>query len=106
MSRSFITSMNHFLDEKGSIPQSLPKRARRFAENLGAIVVCVTAQPRPGSGTMMVPCWNKINRKQCSGMIDACIDLGSFNIFWHCLECGDHGSISGWKNTLWDGKHR
>ena len=103
MSRSFITNMSHFLDEKGNIPQSLPKRAKQFAENLGAIVACVTAQRSLGT---MLACWNKINRKKCSGIIDAGIELGSFNIFWHCLECGDHGSISGWENTFWDGTYR
>lgn len=97
--------MKHFLDEKGAIPQSLPKKARQFAENIGNIVACVTEQPGPDPKTIVL-CWNKINRKQCSGKIHAEIDLQYFDIIWHCLKCGDHGSISYWEHTFWDGKYR
>jgi hypothetical protein len=105
MSRAFITNMNHFLDEKGAIPPTIPKKSRKFAENLGHIVACVTSQPGSEPRTV-VHCWNKINRKPCPGKISAEIDLERLDIIWYCLKCGDHGSISGWEHTFWDGKYR
>lgn len=105
MSRSFITDMQHFIDEKGAIPESMPRQARQLAEKLGSIVACVTSQPST-LPKAVVSCWGKIKGKPCSGKIDAGIDLGSFNILWHCLKCGDNGSISNWEHTFWDDSHR
>ena len=105
MSRSFITNMKRVLDEQGSISQSIPKKARQLAENIGNVVACVTEQPGLAPKTL-VCCWNKINRKQCPGKIHAEIDLQRFEIIWYCLKCGDHGSISNWQHTFWDRKYR
>jgi len=100
MSRIFYNNMKLYLDSEGKI-LPLAKKTMNRAEHLGAIVEHVTEpssqQPRKG-----LFCWNKINRKACNGMIDACIDTGNFHIHWHCLKCGDHGSISHWEHTLWD----
>lgn len=101
MSRTFINNMTHFLNDKGNISERLPKRARALAERTGMIVSSVTHQPEKTSGTT-IPCWNRINKKQCGGNIAAGIELESFNILWHCLRCGDNGSINHWQNTLWD----
>ena len=46
MSRTFTTNLTHLLDEKGAIPGSLPKQAKKLAENLGSIVSNVTIEPR------------------------------------------------------------
>lgn len=97
--------MKSFIDEKGTILESISKRSKRFAQRLGTIVAYVTEQPKPYP-KKAVSCWNKINRKQCSGKIDAGIELGNFDILWHCLECGDHGSINHWEHTIWDGNYR
>lgn len=101
MSRTFISNMAHFLNDEGTIPELLPKRARAFAERLGAIVSSVTSQHENTSGAT-ISCWNRINKKRCDGNIAAGIELGSFNILWHCLRCGDNGSINHWQNTFWD----
>lgn len=105
MSRSFVTDIQHFIDEKGAILESMPRQAKQFIENLGNIVASVTGEPSALPKTV-VSCWNKINGKHCSGKIDAGIDLGSLNILWHCLKCGDNGSISNWEHTFWDGNYR
>ena len=105
MSRSFVTNMMHFLDEKGAIAQSLPKNAKRRAENFGLIVAWVT-NPVQLSAKPAVSCWNKINRKPCSGKIDAGIDVGNFDILWHCPVCGEHGSINYWQQSCWDVNYR
>lgn len=104
MSRSFVTNMTHFLDEKGAIAESMPKQAKRLAESFGQIVAYVTEAPRAIPKTAVL-CWNKINRKSCSGTIDAEIDIGSFDIIWHCIACGNHGSISHWQQSFWDGNY-
>jgi len=105
MSRVFISNMKDFMSESGAIAQSSPKRVQRLAVHLGKIVEYVTAQPELNH-QKIVSCWNKINKKRCSGKIDASIDLSSFDVLWHCLHCGDHGSIKHWEHTVWDGKHR
>ena len=105
MSRSYVNSMKHFLDEKGAISDTLPKPMKRLVEHLGLIVTYVSGEA-PSSREISVSCWNIIKRKKCSGKIDAGIDLVTSQIFWHCLVCGDHGSIRHWEQTPWDGHHR
>ena len=105
MSRYLITDMSHFLDKNGTIPESLPNKARTLSQRIGAIVLAVTEDPQTSQNTV-VPCWNTINRKKCTGLIDAGINLGYFNIIWYCLKCGDNGSITHWQQTPWDGKYR
>lgn len=105
MSRTLITNMNHFLDEKGAIPEALPPRARALAERLGQIVLSVTYRPA-STPKEPIKCWNRVNKKRCDGNIAAGIELESFNIIWQCLRCGDNGSINHWQNTFWDCGHR
>lgn len=105
MSKSYVTDLTHFLNEKGSIPDSLPKPAKKLAENLGNIVACVTREPRPSPKTY-VNCWGKLNKKRCAGKLNADLDFENFDIVWHCPECGDNGSISQWENSFWDCGHR
>tara|TARA_B110000879_G_scaffold146205_1_gene189725 strand:+ start:308 stop:619 length:312 start_codon:yes stop_codon:yes gene_type:complete len=97
MSRSLVTNVKHFIDEKGAIPESMPKPAKKLIENLGNIIVSVTTLPKTN-----VSCWNKINGKNCSGKIDADIDLENFDILWRCLKCKDNGLINNWEHTFWD----
>ncbi len=105
MSRTLISNITHFLDEKGAIPESLPNRARKLAEQLGHIVSSVTFQPNKIAATPLL-CAGMVSKKRCTGKIDAGIDMGNLDIFWHCLKCGDNDSISHWQNTFWDGGHR
>ena len=105
MSRTFTTNLTHLLDEKGAIPDSLPKQARNLAEKLGGIVSNATIEPRlaPRSN---VTCWGGTSKNKCHGDIDSSLDLESFNIFWYCLTCGDNGTISHWEDSFWDLGHR
>ena len=105
MSRAYVTNLAHFLDEKGALPLSLPKKARKLIENMGIIISSVTSKP-DSPLKIKLTCWSTLYKKRCIGKIDASIDARSFGIFWHCLECGNHGSISNWKNTFLDHGHR
>jgi len=101
MSRTFTTNLTHFLDEKGAIPDSLPKPAKGLAESLGAIVSNATIEPRLNP-RYSVACWGEVSQKKCHGNIDSSVDLDTFNVCWHCLECGDNGTISHWEDSFWD----
>lgn len=95
----------NFLDEKGSIPDSLPKSVKKLADRLGGIVSNATIEPRLNPRDN-VTCWGKLGKNKCHGSIDSSIDLNSMDIFWHCPECGDNGSISQWEGSFWDCGYR
>jgi hypothetical protein len=103
MSRSFAINMQNLTD-KNKCPELVSKRTQRQGEQFGSIVAYVTGSPTQTKNPVL--CWNKIKRKSCCGKIDASIEVGNFNILWHCLECGQHGSIYNWEQTPWDGAHR
>lgn len=105
MSRNFVTNVTYFLDDKGSLRETLPRQARKLAETLGTIITSVTTKPNLSPKTRLT-CWSTLRKKRCTGAIDASIELGTFAIIWHCLECGNHGSIYNWVNTIWDNGHR
>ena len=48
MSQTWVTNLTHFLDEKGAIPDALPKPARELAENLANLVANATIEPQLG----------------------------------------------------------
>ena len=105
MSRTFTTNLTHLLDEKGAIPDSLSKPAKKLVDNFSNIISNVTTEPRLNTQANLA-CWGKIGKKKCHGNIHASIDLDTFNIYWHCSECGDNGTISHWENSFWDCGYR
>jgi hypothetical protein len=74
--------MSHFLDNNGTIPESLPNKARKLSQRIGAIVLAVTEDPQTSQSTVL-PCWNIINGKKCTGLIDAGINLGYIKFYGH-----------------------
>lgn len=105
MSRAYNTNLKPLLTEQGVLLDSIGPKKKRLIEHLGVIIASVTEMPSEHPKTV-VTCWNKINRKSCPGIIDAGIELHSFNILWHCLACGDHGYIRDWEHSIWDGGGR
>ncbi|CDZ77248.1 hypothetical protein BN59_01530 [Legionella massiliensis] len=104
MSRTFLTNISQLLNEHGEISDTLPASARKRTAAIIGIISSVTASGPCSKAHIL--CWNSVHKKRCTGKIDACIDSRSFFIIWHCLRCGDNGSISHWQNTLWDGGSR
>jgi hypothetical protein len=105
MSRNFVANVTYFLDDKGNLRENLSKKSKKLAETMGAIITSTTLKPSPNPQTTLT-CSNLVQKKRCTGAIDASIELSSFAIIWHCLHCGHHGSIYNWVNTIWDGGHR
>lgn len=103
MGRAFTSCMLHFLDEKGAILDPVPIKSRKLFENLQIIIHFVNQSSQPNKASLSpLSCWNSPKKKRCLGKIDASIDLHHNDIVWHCLLCGNHGTISRWKGTVFD----
>lgn len=101
MNQSFITNITHFLDEKGAMPEDIPKPARVLAEHLGAIIAAAT---RRSTSTLRtdVRCWGKLHKKRCPGLIEAGIKASDFHILWLCPVCKNEGVITDWIGSVFD----
>ena len=96
-----ITNLEHFLAPDGSIgPKDGP--VFRLADYLTKIVVAETASLQTQSGTMVVRCRRRPNRKPCTGVIQTDIDPVTHQIIWWCPVCEEQGLISHWQGSLWD----
>ena len=100
---TWITNIQHFLDENGAFPEDLPGPARNLAKHLGLIITVATSPSDSSTPEMSVRCRRRPKRKPCPGMIDNMIEPGGEErIFWRCPVCGDNGVISKWKGSIWD----
>jgi hypothetical protein len=96
----FVVDLTHFLASDGSIePQRGP--ARRLADYFTKIVVAATATT-PELNSNMIRCRRRPGRKPCVGEIETDIDTETGQIVWWCPACGEEGTISHWKGSLWD----
>jgi hypothetical protein len=76
----YITNMQHFLDETGSIPKQMPKEARELASFL-ALVVDSTTKNNPQTLTSTdIRCFEK----GCQGTTRVEILRSSNEIHWMC----------------------
>jgi hypothetical protein len=96
-----IADLTYFLAPDGSIGTK-DGPALRLADYLTKIVVAATSSTQAQSGTTVVHCRKRPNRRPCSGEIVTYIDPETKQIIWCCPVCGDQGSISHWKDSLWD----
>ena len=79
----------------------MPAPARRLAEYFASIVVEATSNL---AGEPAVRCRRRPARRPCAGVLMAYPSPEEpAAIEWYCPVCGDHGVISGWVGTLWDG---
>jgi hypothetical protein len=102
MGRTFVTSMQHFLDHNGELPEDIPGPALNIGLFLGSIVAWVTThQARPKDRTT-VPCRRSPGRRRCPGIMYAGFDSDGSTIIWQCPVCLDNGMIHGWEGTMWD----
>ena len=103
MGDTWITNIQHFLDDDGYFPDDLPGPARKLANYLCSIVEAVTSRSDKKSYKTGIRCRRRPMHKRCNGELLALIDSkNNFGIKWACPECNDNGLISGWHGTLWD----
>ena len=102
MGNTWVIDVRHYLDDDGQLAvKSGP--ARKLAEYVGEIILCVTAGPANEDGFIPLPCRRRPGRKPCTGIIVADYDkTDPQTIIWQCPACGDQGLISGWQETQWD----
>lgn len=97
MADTWITDLQHFLDEDGCIgPPSGP--ARRLAEYLASIVDAATRYDE----YVAVRCRRRPGRKPCRTELEIWTDLDTDDIHWRCPACDDNGLISNWQDSRWD----
>lgn len=96
MSRAFSSNILDFLDDKGAISEHLSLKSKRLFEQLRLIIDSVNSSSQTGTSTT-IHCWSAPYKKRCKGKIDASLEIPSYAILWHCLLCGNHGTIRNWK---------
>jgi hypothetical protein len=101
MSNTWIVDLRHYLDPSGAFA-NMPTRARLLAEYFASIVVDATANL---DDEPSVRCRRRPGRRRCTGIIMSYPSADELErIHWHCPVCNDNGLISGWQDTLWDGR--
>lgn len=99
MPDTWITNIEHFLDEDGDIAP-IDGPARRIADYFTDIISSATSSPNDGINK--VRCRRQPGHQKCKGIIDTIIDPNTHEIVWRCPVCLDNGSISHWEYTVWD----
>ena len=103
MGDTWITNIQHFLDDEGYFPYDLPNPARNLANYLCSIVEAVTSTGKNKIYKTGIRCRRRPNHKRCNGEVLALIkSKNNLEIRWECPVCNDNGVISGWGGTLWD----
>ena len=101
MGDTWITSLEHILDESGAI--AAPKGpGRKLAEHIVAIVAMASRPEMVPPPEYRVRCRRRPGRKPCPGMINVNLEPETENIVWWCPVCHDNGKISNWKGSMWD----
>jgi hypothetical protein len=102
--RTYITDLTHFLTKEGAIAP-MTGAARRLAYFLGSVVVDATSLECEREQGKSLKCRRRPGRKACPGEIETDLEPETDEIVWWCTACGENGTISNWKGTLWDCTH-
>ena len=101
----FVTNIQHFLNEDGSIPDSLPLEAEELLFFLIAIIETATTEYERSITISLISglyCRKITKEYPSSRKIRVWIDPQTHQVCWACPECGDKGTISYWEGTPWD----
>ena len=96
----YISNMQHFLDETGSIPKQMTKEGRELA-SFFALVIDTTTKNLPAK---LTPTGIRCFKKGCQGFIKTAIKHDNAEIRWYCPHCEEEGLISEWQKTKWDNR--
>ncbi len=99
---AWITNMQHYLDEDGSIG-SMNRPTKRLSVYFGSIVTFATSFEEEQFLYSNISCRRRPKRIPCNGKLQAVLNLDTDSIEWRCPVCGDNGIISGWRETPWEG---
>jgi len=100
MSNTWVTDLRHYLTTSGAMAE-MPPRARRLGEYFASIVVDATTRI---DDLPTVRCRRRPGHRRCPGIVISYPSVDEHDgIHWHCPVCRDHGIITGWQGTFWDG---
>lgn len=91
-----ITNFQHFLDEDGNIPTTIPQEARELANFMALLVNDATSGDYDSEPAI------RCIEKGCIGLIVPTLMVENDEIFWVCMNCKTNGVISNWRGTKWD----
>ena len=95
----YISNFNHFLNEDGNIPTTMPKEARELANFLALVIDASTDYESENGFETAIRCFNV----GCVGSIQSNILFDqNHEIHWQCNKCDNKGIISEWENCRWD----
>lgn len=98
MGDTWVTDMDHFVDERGQIPPRLP----RIALYLGEIVAAASPLAPDVVHTIEVSCRRRPGHRRCVGRLLARHEPSTGTLLWQCSQCDDRGYISNWQGSPWD----
>ncbi|WP_163710256.1 hypothetical protein [Mangrovibacterium lignilyticum] len=94
----YITNFQHFLDEQGNIPVTMPKEARELANFFALLVDDASLEDYDAAPTI------RCIEKNCEGLIIPIMVFDTDEIHWSCTRCEAKGIITGWQGTKWDNR--
>ncbi len=101
MTGTWYLNATHFLNEEGEIAE-MPGPATAIAIFIRSVVGWVTMHHASTAERTNITCRRSPGRQRCLGEIEAHLLPDTGEIVYMCPECGDHGVITGWKDTSWD----
>lgn len=94
---SYVTDLQHFLDEEGEIVADIPTEARQLASFFALIVDDASCFAESKADEVNVRC----RSEGCPSQILAHREPAD-EIVWHCPTCDQNGVIRNWSGTKWD----
>ena len=97
MPKSYVTDIQHFLDDAGELKE-MPALVRRRASFLVSIIDAVTrVYPTVGHDAGV-----RCRKRGCRAQIHASLQSPDGKVTWWCPICEQYGLISNWQGTQWD----
>ena len=98
----YVTDPWHFLDERGEVPNDLPRPAQKLILFLGQMIEEVSSLTAGRTFLTSLKCWRRPKRKPCRGEILSWRDDENDSIHWQCSRCRMGGEIRNWRGSPWD----
>lgn len=94
----WVTDLGHAIGPDGDLAGTRTGTGHFVA----AVVEAATARPSGGWGQTVVRCTlRRPARSKCDGLVQVGLD-GDNDVLWHCVACGNHGAVQGWRRSPFD----